>query len=94
MIVVHPSDPSTKMLSLIYEGIEDVTLFDSYLQRDEILAAIAAAPKDEPVLLLGHGSPDGLYDLRYGLILFVVSDIGILAHVAYQHCLIHRTKNI
>ena len=69
MIVVHPSDPSTKMLSLIYEGIEDVTLFDSYLQRDEILAAIAAAPKDEPVLLLGHGSPDGLYDLRYGLIL-------------------------
>lgn len=69
MIVVHPSDPSTKMLSLIYEGIEDVTLFDSYLQRDEILSAIAAAPKDEPVLLLGHGSPEGLYDLRYGLVL-------------------------
>lgn len=69
MIVVHPSDPSTKMLSLIYEGIEDVTLFDSYLQRDEILSALAAAPKDEPVLLLGHGSPNGLFDLRYGLIL-------------------------
>ena len=68
MIVVHPSDPSTKMLSLIYEGIEDVTLFDSYLQREEILSAIAAAPKDEPVLLLGHGSPNGLFDLRYGLL--------------------------
>jgi len=69
MIVVHPSDPSTKMLSLIYEGIENVTLFDSYLQRDEILSALAAAPEDEPVLLLGHGSPNGLFDLRYGLIL-------------------------
>lgn len=56
------------MLSLIYKEIEGVTLFDSYKQRDAILAAIAAAPKDEPVLLLGHGSPDGLFDMRYGLL--------------------------
>ena len=69
MIVVHPSDPSTRMLSLIYEGIDNVTFFDSYQQRDEILSAIAAAPKDEPVLLLGHGGPNGLYDMRYGLLI-------------------------
>ena len=69
MIVVHPSDPSTGMLGLIYEGLDNVTLFDSWEQRDEIRAALAAAPREEPVLLLGHGCPYGLYDLRYGLVL-------------------------
>ena len=69
MIVVHPKDPSTRMLSLIYEDIQDVTLFDSWKQRKEILKAIAAAPREEPVLLLGHGSPYGLFDMRYGLII-------------------------
>ena len=57
------------MLSLIYEDIQDVTLFDSWKQRKEILKAIAAAPREEPVLLLGHGSPYGLFDMRYGLII-------------------------
>ena len=60
---------NTKMLSLIYEGIEGVTLFKSGLQRGEILAALAAAPREEPVLLLGHGSPRGLFDMRYGLVI-------------------------
>ena len=69
MIVVHPSDPSTRMLSEIYKGIEGVTLFDSWKQRKEILKAIAAAPKDEPILLLGHGCPSGLYDMRYGIVI-------------------------
>ena len=57
------------MLGLIYEGLDGVTFFDSWEQRAEIRAALAAAPKEEPVLLLGHGCPYGLYDLRYGLIL-------------------------
>ena len=69
MIVVHPFDPSTRMLCEIYKGIEGVTLFDSWKQLDEILKAIAAAPKDEPILLLGHGCPSGLLDMRYGLVI-------------------------
>lgn len=69
MIVVHPKDPSTEMLGSIYEDLPNVRLFDSYLQRDEILSAIAAAPIDEPILLLGHGSPRGLFDIRYGLVI-------------------------
>ena len=69
MIVVHPKDPSTKMLSLIYEGMDGVTFFDSWKQREEILKTISAAPKDEPILLLGHGSPGGLLDMRYGTII-------------------------
>lgn len=69
MIVVHPYDESTRMLAMIYDGIDNVKLFDSWMQKDAILSAIAEAPKDEPILLLGHGSPWGLYDLRRGLIL-------------------------
>lgn len=69
MIVVHPKDPSTEMLGSIYEGLPNVTLFDSYRQKKDIISAIAAAPLDEPVLLLGHGCPSGLLDMRYGLVL-------------------------
>ena len=69
MIVVHPDDPSTRMLTSIYEGIEGVTLFNSWRQRERMLKTIATAPKDEPILLLGHGSPHGLFDMRYGLII-------------------------
>ena len=57
------------MLCEIYKGIEGVSLFDSWTQRNDILKAIAAAPKDEPVLLLGHGCPSGLLDMRYGLVI-------------------------
>ena len=57
MIVVHPFDPSTRMLSKIYEGLDGVTLFDSWTQRREILGAIAAATREETILLLGHGCP-------------------------------------
>ena len=57
------------MLGMLYEGMENVTLFDSWEQREEILDAIAAAPKDEPILLLGHGTPRGLLDMRYGTLI-------------------------
>lgn len=56
------------MLRSIYEGLDGVKIFDSYLQKNEIADALALAPKDEPVLLLGHGCPAGLIDMRYGLI--------------------------
>ena len=69
MIVVHPKDPSTVMLASIYEGLDNVTLFDSWRQREQILKAIAAAPREEPILLLGHGYPRGLLDMRYGTVI-------------------------
>ena len=69
MIVVHPEDPSTRMLSLIYEGLADVTIFNSWQQRKEILNVIEATPKEEPIFLLGHGSSSGLLDKRFGFII-------------------------
>ncbi|MBO7561944.1 MAG: hypothetical protein J6T04_03540 [Bacteroidales bacterium] len=60
MIVIHLSDPTTRFLHKIYDGIEGVRLFTSLTQKQEALKAIQAAPKDEPILLLGHGTPFGL----------------------------------
>ena len=57
------------MLKKVYEGLDNVTLFTSWNQRKEILAALAAAPREEPILLLGHGTPSGLLDMRYGKII-------------------------
>lgn len=60
MIVVHPKDQSTRFLHLIYENVEGVLFFDSISQREQILEAIKAAPQEEYILLLGHGTPRGL----------------------------------
>ena len=57
------------MLALIYEDMKDITFFDSWKQREDILKVIAAAPREEPVLLLGHGCPNGLFDMRNGLVI-------------------------
>ena len=62
MIVVHPRDPGTRFLHLIYEDIGGVVFFDSISQREQILEAIRKAPRDEYILLLGHGTPYGLQD--------------------------------
>ena len=78
MIVVHPEDPSTKVLGRLYEGLEGVKLFTSWDEREEILAAIAAAPKDEPMMLLGHGCPAGLYDLLNGRLIITNADAELL----------------
>ena len=69
MIVIHSKDSSTKILSLIYDGINDITLFEAWEQRTEILNAISAAPREEPILLLGHGCSNGLFDMNYRLII-------------------------
>ncbi len=60
MIVIHPKDPSTRFLHLIYEDIDGVLFFDSISQRAQVLDAIRNASKDEYILLLGHGTPHGL----------------------------------
>ena len=78
MIVVHPEDPSTKVLARLYEGMEGVRLFDSWEQRKEIMDAIAAAPKDEPILLLGHGCPRGLYDFKNAALIIGNADAELL----------------
>lgn len=78
MIIIHPFDPSTRFLSLIYEGFEDALFFDSGKQKNEIRSALTISPKDELVLMLGHGTPDGMVDRRDWTYLINDKDVDLL----------------
>lgn len=60
MLVIHPKDKTTAMLSALYEG-KEVRLFDSVASRSEIGKVLNHTPKRERILLLGHGSDKGLF---------------------------------
>ena len=60
MIVVHPYGNSTRFLHLVYENLPEVRFFSRSYERDRLLVALRSAPREEPVLLLGRGTPYGL----------------------------------
>lgn len=60
MVVIHPKDKTTSMLSILYEGIEH-TLIDQSYSKNEISHILNHVPCHERILLLGHGSDLGLF---------------------------------
>ena len=65
MIIINPSDPSTKFLNGIIEIAKktitceiDKAIPDSY---NKTLQLIDSAPKSKTILFLGHGFSEGLY---------------------------------
>jgi len=59
-LVIHPHDASTDFLSPIYTGLDDVTLVTGGWSRDQILEAIQT---HDQVMMMGHGSPGGLFSI-------------------------------
>lgn len=66
MLVVHPSDCSTDFLRALYQGMEGVDLRTGGESRNVLSSLLYHLPPGEPVMLLGHGNPDGLYRLEDG----------------------------
>lgn len=60
MLVVHPKDRTTRMLAALYEG-QQVRLFDQNFSSAEINRALFHTSRQERILLLGHGSDQGLF---------------------------------
>ncbi len=62
MIVIHIDNNSqdTKILSRIYEGLDGITL--SYNKSKSNIKRLLRITGKEPVMLLGHGSPQGLFN--------------------------------
>ena len=62
MIVIHidNNSPDAKILSRIYEGLDGITL--SYNRSKSNIKRLLRITGDEPVMLLGHGSPQGLFN--------------------------------
>lgn len=60
MLVIHPTDRSTSMLSALYAGL-DARRLDERSSAKEINHALNHTPRGERIVLLGHGSDKGLF---------------------------------
>ncbi len=60
MLVIHPEDQTTSMLKGLYEGAV-CTLVSRPLSRRDMRRLLREREPQERVLLLGHGSADGLF---------------------------------
>lgn len=56
-LVIHPKDPSTDCLSVIYEGRGWTVIRDFSTPNEELIRQIEAHNR---IILLGHGTPNGL----------------------------------
>lgn len=57
-LVIHPQDKSTDFLRPIYAGLDDVTLVTGGWTQTQIREAIQT---HDQVMMMGHGSPNGLF---------------------------------
>lgn len=60
MLVIHPKDKSTAMLSILYEGLDARVVSDARPTK-EINRLLHHVSSQERIMLLGHGSDKGLF---------------------------------
>ena len=60
MLVIHPKDKTTAMLSALYDGLE-AQVVDDYRSTNVIGHLLHHVSKQERIMLLGHGSDKGLF---------------------------------
>lgn len=60
MLVIHPSDTTTAMLSILYKGMEAEVITD-YRSTKEMGHLLHHISTQERIMLLGHGSDRGLF---------------------------------
>lgn len=72
-LVIHPFDPSTDFLSIIYEDHSDWTVIRQKLSSDSLREMMA---EHDRIILMGHGLPMGL--MGFGKIYVDVSYVDIL----------------
>ena len=60
MLVVHPTDIMTAVLSILYKGMESKVV-DQNMSKREIEHSLHHCPSHERIMLLGRGSDKGLF---------------------------------
>lgn len=60
MLVIHPKDRTTAMLSALYEGTE-ASVFEEGFSNSDIKHTLNHVASNERIMLLGHGSDKGLF---------------------------------
>lgn len=60
MLVIHPKDRTTLVLSTLYDGME-ATVISGDCSKTEVGHLLHHISTQERIMLLGHGSDDGLF---------------------------------
>jgi hypothetical protein len=80
-LVIHPNNPTTDFLKKIYEG-KDYTVFDCYnYTNDDLINVIISHDR---IIMCGHGSSDGLFDINNGG--FII-DNSIVPYLQTKECI-------
>jgi len=58
ILIVHPKDPSTSFLEIIYQGIENKTVITGGITKEELAVLIK---EHDRCFFMGHGYPGGLF---------------------------------
>lgn len=59
-LIIHPEDPSTSFLDIVYNSIPDKTLVTGNMSKDDLREMM----KDyDRIMMMGHGSPYGLFSV-------------------------------
>jgi hypothetical protein len=75
-LVIHPHDESTNFLRPIYENISHKTVITGGLWQNEVINLIDIHDR---IIMLGHGSPSGLFGTGFGSNYVIgKSEVGLL----------------
>jgi hypothetical protein len=59
-LIIHPKDPSTSFLDIVYESIPNKTIITGGVSKDYVKKLIQ---EHDRVMMMGHGSPSGLFSV-------------------------------
>jgi hypothetical protein len=59
-LIIHPEDPSTSFLDIVYSPIENKTIITGGVSKKELHEMIQ---NHDRVMMMGHGSPFGLFSV-------------------------------
>lgn len=60
MLVIHPKDRTTRLLSLLYKDDETACVINTHRSSKEMGRLLSSTSSDERIMLLGHGDEKGL----------------------------------
>jgi hypothetical protein len=74
-LIIHPDDRSTDFLKAIYQNIEHDQVVAFHVSKTDLHALIKA---HDQIIMLGHGSPSGLFDVHGGGYLIGAPEVELL----------------
>lgn len=82
-LIIHPKDKSTNFLRSIYKDIQYKTLITGGCSKEEVIKEIK---QHERIILIGHGSPFGLFGVgQFGKSFYII-DSSIVPFLENKEC--------